>query len=193
MKSEKKQDDRLTKEQFKAIIIGKGWTYRALAVCWGLSPVWVSNIARDPNRARHYDDAVMGLPAMNYLTRSLKRRQEIANAYLNKFNNKQRASTSALRYHDDLVVGAIITVMDDIGSIAEMGMRGCVFGVRTIKNTEEYGMIFENGQFDWFFPDYIDRYVAMTGLVDEKLTSYKYSSEVKLKAEYANRLFNFYP
>lgn len=184
---------RLSPEQFKAVIIGKGWTYKQLAQHWGISTVWLSNIARNPERSSHYDDAVMGLPAHICLSRSSKRRQQTANAYLFETTNKLRKSSRAYRYHDYLAVGAIISVLEDIGSMAVIGMRGCVFSIRPLKGEEEYGIIFENGTFDWFPSDFIDNYMAQTGLTDEGMENYKFVSVEHLQVEYSNRRFKFWP
>lgn len=53
---------RLSPDEFKAEVKRRGWTYRAVALRWEVSENWVSKIARDENRAIHWDDAVRGLP-----------------------------------------------------------------------------------------------------------------------------------
>ncbi len=187
------QCDRLSPEQFKAIVYGKGWRYKTLAEHWGITSVWMSNIARDPDRAKHYDDAVMGLPAFNYLARSAHTRIKIADAYLFEHNARQKTTSKVFRYHAHLSVGTIVSVMEDVGSLATIGMRGCVFQARSIKGGEEYGIIFENGSYDWFTPDYIDRCVVLTGLEDAKAASYVYKTDEVLQYDYAHRAFNFHP
>lgn len=52
---------RLTPEEFKAAVRGKGWTYRALALRWQLTETRISQIARDVERPLYYDDAVRAL------------------------------------------------------------------------------------------------------------------------------------
>ena len=54
--------ERLSPEEFKSLVRGKGWTYRALAQRWQLSETRVSQIARDDERSLYYDDAARGLP-----------------------------------------------------------------------------------------------------------------------------------
>lgn len=183
---------RLSPEQFKAVVIGKGWTYRELATHWGITPVWLSNLGRNPDRPKHYDDAVMGLPSRGNLRRNEKRRQALVDAYVRKLAGKPRKATGAYRYHDQLVVGAIVTVSDDLGSMAEAGMRGIVFLARDRKNGEEYGVIFESGQWDWFTADYVDRYLVATGLVDELATGYKFASEERLNEDFKAGRFTFW-
>lgn len=60
----KETNQHLTPDEFKAEIGRRGWTYRALAERWGVSENWVSKLARNPERAMHWDDAVRGLPVV---------------------------------------------------------------------------------------------------------------------------------
>ena len=53
---------RLSPTEFKAEVGRRGWTYRALAERWEVSENWISKLARNPDRALHWDDAVRGLP-----------------------------------------------------------------------------------------------------------------------------------
>lgn len=62
MKFEATELERMTPDEFKKLVRGKGWTYRALAVRWGLSETRVSQFARDAKRPLYYDDAVRALP-----------------------------------------------------------------------------------------------------------------------------------
>lgn len=52
----------LSPADFKALVNGKGWTYRDLAKRWRLSEVRISQIARDAGRPLYYDDAIRSLP-----------------------------------------------------------------------------------------------------------------------------------
>lgn len=54
--------ERLTPEEFKTLVRGKKWTYRALALRWQLSETRISQIARDDDRPLYYDDAIRALP-----------------------------------------------------------------------------------------------------------------------------------
>lgn len=54
--------ERLTPQEFKELVVGKKWTYRALALRWLLSETRISQIARDAGRPLYYDDAVRSLP-----------------------------------------------------------------------------------------------------------------------------------
>jgi len=54
----------LTPEEFKSEVSRRGWTYRALAERWGVTENYVSKLARNPERALHWDDAVRGLPTV---------------------------------------------------------------------------------------------------------------------------------
>ena len=61
--SNRSVDARLPPALWKALVQAKGWTYRELAERWdGKTPEYISMIGRNPERPRHYDDAVLGLP-----------------------------------------------------------------------------------------------------------------------------------
>lgn len=55
---------RMTPDEFKAEIQRRGWKYIDLAERWDVSDNWISKIARNENRALHWDDAVRGLPIL---------------------------------------------------------------------------------------------------------------------------------
>lgn len=180
---------RLSPEQFKAVIIGKGWTFKELAARWGISPVWMSNVARNPLRASHYDDAVMGLPARQYLSRSAKRRQDMVNTFLSATDVRGRRNA----HREHLSVGAILTAAEDFGSLADMGMRAIVFAVRSKGAAKEYGVIFENGNYDWLPRDLIEQQLVYTGLADEGLPSLDLGTDEHLIEHFKSRNFNFHP
>lgn len=177
------QQDRLSPEQYKAIIKGKGWTYRALATHWGITPVWLSNISRSLERPKHYDDAVMGLPTFDNLNRNIKRRHQQADAYIQKMD-KGRKATGAYKYRGHVVMGSILTVTEDFGSLAQAGSRGIVFQIKLTSAGEEYGIIFETGKWEWFDVNLVDRYLADTGLISEEASQYQFKSEERLKEDF---------
>ncbi len=182
----------LEPEQFKAVIIGKGWKYREVAERWGITPVWLSNIARNPERPKHYDDAVLGLPVKLNLRRNEKRRSALVDAYVQKLSGIPRRLPIGYRYRQFLNAGAIVAATEDVGSIAEFGMRGIVFQVRDAQKGEEYGVIFETGLWDWFTADHVDKYLATTGLDAADVAKYRFVSECKLKADFDAGLFVFW-
>ena len=187
---------RLSPEQFVAVMREKGWNNQTLAQYWGgKSPVYISRLAHNPNRPTHYDDAIMALPAYSYVGRAQKYREKIANAYLRQHQTKQKRSSTAYRYHDQLCVGAIVSVMEEVGSIADIGERGFVFQVSPHKERagEDYGIIFEGGGYDWFGASFIDHHLVEIGVVDTSNDMYKFSDEDLLKADFASRKFNFHP
>lgn len=184
------QQDRLTSEQFKAILIGKGWTYRALAAHWGITPVWLSNISRNSERPKHYDDAVMGLPGFANLNRSKQRRQQQANVYIQKTNGK-RQPTGVYRHHGRVVTGSILAVFEDFGTCAQTGMRGIVFQVKATKIGEEYGVIFETGKWEWLDATLIDQFLVDTGLLAQEIIQYRFESETRLKEDFEAGVFLF--
>ncbi|MFM0265530.1 hypothetical protein [Paraburkholderia sediminicola] len=196
-------DVRLTPEQFKALVRVKGWQYKELATRWGISPVWVSNVARDPARAAHYDDAVMGLPDRRRLARDLARRRKLladacgdvspAAAEPIDRGGSELKPAGEYRYHGHLLVGTIVAASNDVGSMAELGTRGIVFEVADTGIGEKYGVLFETGMWDWFLPLHIDTYLATIGLNDAGSEEYSYRSEVQLQADFEAGHFDFWP
>lgn len=63
-REEKCGQRRMSSEEFKAEVIKRGWTYRALAKRWGVTVGWISRVARNEDRAPHWNDAVLGLPTV---------------------------------------------------------------------------------------------------------------------------------
>jgi uncharacterized damage-inducible protein DinB len=55
---------RLSPDEFKNEIGRRGWSVRALARRWDVSESWVHRLARNTERALHWDDAVRGLPTL---------------------------------------------------------------------------------------------------------------------------------
>lgn len=117
----------------------------------------------------------------------------LVKAFVQKISDAPRKATGAYRYHGHLVLGTVVAAFEDVGSIAETGMRGIVFQVRDIKNGEDYGVIFETGQWDWFSADYVDRYLVSIGLVDSEASQYKFVSDDSLQEDFAAGAFHFWP
>ncbi|WP_185634032.1 hypothetical protein [Burkholderia stagnalis] len=205
-------DARLSPEQFKALVRLKGWQYKELAARWGISTVWVSNVARDSKRAAHYDDAVMGLPDRRRLARDLARRRKLladacgeqVPAHVDVVAPADSQADSQVddncikpvgeyRYHGHLTVGVVVAASSDIGSMAELGTRGIVFQVVDTGIAEKYGVVFETGMWDWFLPLHVDNYLATIGLNDASSQGYQYRSEVQLQADFDAGRFDFWP
>lgn len=190
---------RLTPEQFKALAKYKGWKFKTLAERWGVTPEWISTISRDPQRDVRYDDALIGLPNLRRLSRDLHIRRRQVEAAMQKAGaaprpTRQLRPEPGYRYRGYLYPGAIVTASDDVGSIAELGMRGIVFQVLDERGKGEvYGVIFETGLWDWFTPDYVDLYLATTGLTATANEHYAYRDEAVLQQDFADEIFQFWP
>lgn len=182
---------RLTPQEFDAVLASKGWTKKEAALRWGITAVWVSNISRDANRPPHWDDAVLGLPNKRFLARNEKRRRKLVEALAAQASG-QRKATGGFRYHGYLSVGAIVAAAEDVGSIAEAGMRGIVFRVRDTGKNEEYGVIFETGEHDWFPPEYVDQLLVSTGLVDEETAKANLATDEAVETRFGTGQFQFW-
>lgn len=200
-KIQKSMPARLTPEQFKALARFKGWKYTELAERWGVTPVWVSAIARDVGRPRHYDDALHGLPNRHRLKAEEARRAKsiedaiarvagLTGVSVNSSSGTRKVGPG-YRYHGYLTTGIIVTAALDVGSIAEEGERGMVFQVRSDNNSEVYGVIFETGMWDWFPPDYVDACLVSSGILQERMAAYQYVDEVRLQDDFDKKLFEF--
>jgi hypothetical protein len=189
---------RLTPEQFKALAKYKGWKFKMLAERWAVTPEWVSQLSRDPERDIRYDDALIGLPNLNRLARDLKARARQLDAAMAKLGAKpERATPPRLapgyRYSGYLHLGAILTASADVGSMAEEGMRGVVFQIIDDGAGETYGVIFESGMWDWFKPEHVDVYLATSGLTAAGAAQYAYRDETVLQDDFEAGLFDFWP
>ncbi len=189
---------RLTPEQFKALAKYKGWKFKMLAERWGLTPEWVSNISRDPNRDLRFDDALHGLPNLNKLSRELKWRSRQVDAAMQVVSAQEPKVRNVpippgYRYRGYLIPGMIVTASAEVGSMAEEGMRGIVFQALDTGKEEIYGIIFETGLWDWFPPDHVDDCLATTGLLAPGIENYRYRDEAALQTEFAVGLFEFWP
>jgi hypothetical protein len=188
---------RLTPEQFKALARYKGWKFTMLAARWGVTPEWISEISRNPERDQRFDDALIGLPNLNRLARDLKTRDRQIEAALAKITPKADRPaprlTPGYRYRGYLYPGAILTASADVGSMAEEGMRGVVFQVIDNGAAETYGVIFETGMWDWFQPEHVDTYLATAGLVAPGAEQYVYQNETALQNDFDAGMFEFWP
>lgn len=197
------QAQRLTPEQFKALARFKGWRYVELAVRWGVTPEWVSILARNPDRPAAYDDALHGLPNRHHHKADMARRAKRVTDAVVKASSARPSRTvpasgsvklpSGYRYRGYLHVGTIVTAATDIGSIAEEAMRGIVFQVVNAATEERYGIIFETGLWDWFPPSYVDNTIASTGLDDSGNGEYHFDNESVLQRDFARGIFDFWP
>lgn len=182
---------RLTPEEWDAVLAEKGWTKKDLARRWNKSPVWISNIARNADRAPHWDDALLGLPNRRFLARNERRRRKQIEAILARARGL-RPATGGYRYHGYLTIGAIVTADKDVGSVAEEGMRGIVVKIRDTGRQEEYCVVFESGEFDWFPPDYVDSLLVFSGLVDDETANAGVVPESTILERFARGLFRFW-
>jgi hypothetical protein len=182
-------EPRLTPQEFKGMIRAKGWTYRELAETrWNCTPEWLSMVGRNPDRPVRYDDQVRGLPDRRPASASRPKQPKAATVLAAGLTLPKGP---AFRYHKDLRCGAVVSASDDVGSVAEVGARGEVAHVITTVRSERYLVVFENGAFDFFGPDDVDRYLVFTGIVDEGATGYRYTTFDQLKADFETKVFSF--
>jgi len=141
----------LDPSKFKALIKKKGWTLRAVAERWGITDVWMYNIAGNAERAKHYDDALFGLPSKANAVRQGKRRSNMAG----KFTEEGCL----------FLPGELVTTVRYIGSIAEEGDSGRISAVDLSGRSPRYLLEFDRGS-DWFGEDAMCELVAQKGIVE---------------------------
>lgn len=196
-----------TPAEFRALIRWKGWSHKDLADYWQVSAVHVSRIVNDPARALHWNDAVMGLPRRDRLLSDLATRQARAASLVRPTDiprpgvrrgrppKKQGVEPElgiGYRHRGYVVVGTILTLDRDLGDSLREGDRGIVFAVEDTGVGERYGVIFENGEFDWFLPLHLDSGLASTGLDAEGLSDFRFESDLQLEAEFNRGRFRFW-
>jgi len=188
---------RLSREEFRALARVKGWQFKMLAERWGVTPEWISNISRDPERDLRYDDALYGLPDLRHLARDLRQRaREVDLAMAERTAHEAAAkprTASGLRYRGYLVPGAIVTATTQFGTVAEEGERGIVFQVESVGREERYRVIFEHGGSDWLIPSDVDAYLATTGLMAGGWKPLQYRNESIQRKDFEAGSLDFWP
>lgn len=66
----------LTIEEARNHVGLQGWTNRALAEWWEFSEEYVSKILNNPDRKRHFDDAIRALPKFSDVVANPKKPKE---------------------------------------------------------------------------------------------------------------------
>ena len=173
---------------FKAALYAKGWSLKALAERWGITPDGLLKVARDGNRPLHFDDAVRGLRKIGP---PIKPRRAWSAALAGDAALRPLPAPG-LRYHGYFVVGAVVAVIKSVGSIAEEGMRGLVIEVIDEKTRELYRVLFETGEQELFGPNQVDEHLQDVGLVRDELRHFRYRSDADVAARFRAGQFQFW-
>lgn len=185
--------ERLTPENFKQLVHAKGWTFRALAQRWHVTPEWVSEVSRNPARSPHYDDAVNGLPELRlkHEAGSSSRLSRKGSTSTRTHRPRPKRIPPGYRYQGIINVGELLCAAGDVGSMAEMGDRGIVVQVIDTGLEESYRVLFQRGDVECFSADLVDQYLATIGLSDEASLGYVYRSDAELKIDFQSGKFDF--
>lgn len=192
--SEKRRTARLSPDAFRAAVYAKGWTLRALAERWEITPETVYRLAANACRAAYLDDAVRGLPRVG---RALPVRPAWSSSAVlepaGDLVERARRAGPGMRYHGYMVVGAVVAVGKDLGTVAEEGMRGIVVQVSTLMQPmrELYRVIFETGELESFDADLVDEYLVTIGLEREELKAYRFRGDAQVVVDFGEGLFEF--
>lgn len=186
---------RLSPDAFKAAAYAKGWTLHALAERWGMSAEQVSRMAANPNRAAYADDAVRGLPRIGKPpARRAWMRNKLELVTGPSAAEPARRAGPGMRYHGYMVVGAVVAVAKELGSLAEEGMRGIVVERTELMQPrrEIYRVLFETGELESFDADLVDQYLVTTGLERQSLLAYRYAGDDKVRQDFDAGNFSFW-
>lgn len=185
------QGVRLSPEAFRAVAHEKGWTWVALAARWGLTAVWVSALARNPERPAHYDDALLGLPNRKFLTQENARRRNQVTRLLAQHQARKDKRPVRPVVLDPYVPGAILTAEREVGSMLYEGERAVMVQAQGAGPQRRYLVLGESGGFDWFRPEDMAYYFAETGLQDPNYDRYGDANEGNLATLLAEGFFTF--
>lgn len=186
--------ERLDPTAFKAAAYAKGWNLRQLAERWAMTPEAVYRLAANPERSPYLDDAVRGLPRVGRprpVRPTWRRTPGPAEA---RGPEHVRRLGPGMRYHGYMVLGAVVAVAKDLGSVAEEGMRGVVIQISTMiqPSREIYRVIFETGELESFDADLVDEYLVTTGLERPGLAAYRYQGDDQVRADFESGSFEFH-
>jgi len=148
----------LKPHEFKAMLRNRGWSMANAAWRWQVSPAHLSRLVADQNRPVYWDDAANGLPTLGRVAALGIRRERLAaeavvRARRDAAKAKAAKSTpppgAGYAYHGYLTIGAIVGVIQDIGTVSRIGEEGVVAEVRDDGKGEIYRIVFERGEL-WF-------------------------------------------
>ena len=171
----------LPSSEVRAPLKAKGWTNALLAQRWKITPVWVSQIINNPDRAPHYDDAIKGLPRC--AVKPVKRGRKPAAASREPRQARKVKRPAGYRYSGILAMGAVLAAERAFGSMAEEGEYGVVVEVIDDGTSEAYRVAFACGCSEVLGPDLFEQYFIDVGLDDAGAAQYKYQGEDRLEAD----------
>lgn len=187
---------KISPDAYRARVKSLGWTMTALAEYLGITRSYLLRRISDENRPRIYTEVLWSLPHASQLKRITEHRRRIVGQTtsdeVEALPSTKRRPLPGYRWHDYLPVGALVQATMDVGSLAEEGARGIVVSIVDTGQAERYGILFENGEFDWFDPNHIDQWLADIGLHREAVSTYVFTSIEQLQADFARGMFTFW-
>lgn len=191
----KAMHQRLRPVEFRAAIYAKGWKFNALAAFWGVTNVTLCRWASDECRPAYLDDAVRGLRAIGPalpLPKSWQAELSFARPQRPPAKRAGRPPSKlgpGFRYRGYMVLGAVVAVSKDLGSMATEGQYGVVVQIVVDEERESYRVIFQTGCIEQFDADLVDAYLVTTGLENDELSQYRYVSDEALLTDFEAGLF----
>lgn len=181
---------RLTPEEFRQRIIGKGWRLADVACRWAISKEYLSRLIHNPERQIKWDDMVQSLPHLTRKERALisaERKVLRPNRSKNTGNHSKAPSSpptpnqlidqvygpiefenDGLRYENLLEVGAELIAIQELGNYAEEGDYVWITGIRLVEEEkggtqQEFKLENAAGDSILMTPDQLEKYFCETG------------------------------
>jgi hypothetical protein len=161
----------LTRRQFQGLIKKRGYTQAEVAKLFELSNVRLSQIARDPERAMHYDYALWGLPP-KAIAAAVAARRELAVREYSSAADSTRAPAPHLQdiWSEIEDIGAVYIVRSEQGEHLPEGCEGVVVTREVHGDTARVTIRFDSGHSESFPVSYLrgpECFLAATGKVRE--------------------------
>jgi hypothetical protein len=157
----------LSRDEFKALIMSRGWSMSNLAWHWGISLEHLSRLIVDRDRPVYWDDAAAGVRILTRADAAKLRKDRLhATAQVRAKRLEVRKSQvkpagTGYSYQGFLVVGSVVVVSNPLG-YANQGDEGVVVEVSDDGSGEIYRIQFAGGE-EWFDAKRFELHLFETG------------------------------
>lgn len=159
----------LSRREFQALIKERGYTQAEVAQLWGLSAMRVSQIARDPERAKHYDYALWGLPPKAIAAAVAARREHAARVSSLAAKTEPSSAANASDIWAEIeAIGAVYVVRSEQGEHLPEGCEGVVITRERRGDKAQVTIRFDTGHVESLPVTYLrdsECFLAATGKV----------------------------
>lgn len=177
----------MSAHDFRSVIIARGWTLGDVATRWGISAARMSQVLNRPaQRARHWEDALFGLPHRSVTERSRQRRQAMAEAAGADQRPRRGYGTRKESWlaQAHVAQGSVFVVEEEQGPHLAYGCRGVVIARRSGAKPA-LCLLFESGYLEWLELAWLSTpacWLQYNGATLTGFTSYVYTTEANALA-----------